>query len=155
MTATVKLEGMDVLQSKVKDWPTEVAEAVHQQIMKEVQPLLAHMKGRAFAIGGSARPVARTARLVSTQDGMSVVVGGSGLARLLTSGAEYGGRKRPKRAYVTRSRKGRGYIVRRRTTQQFKPHLGSRGYWFWPTARKDLKGINKRVAAVLAKVVND
>jgi len=44
--------------------------------------------------------------------------------------------------------------VRRRTTKQFHPHLGRRGYWFWPAVRKDLKGINRRVYELLAKAVN-
>lgn len=26
---------------------------------------------------------------------------------------------------------------RRKTTQQFRPHLGRQGYWLWPTIRKD------------------
>lgn len=151
----VRILGIDTLTGKMTSWPKRIDDAVQDQILHEVKPLVDHMKGKASTIGGAARMVARTTRTVSTQDGMSVVVGGGGLAGVLMAGAEYGGRKRPKRAYVNRSRKGRGYIVRRRTTQQFKPHLGSRGYWFWPTARKDLKGINKRVAAVISKVVQD
>jgi len=157
MTATsgsyVRILGIDTLTGKVQTWPQRIDEAVHEQIMREVEPLVIHMKETASHFGGAARIASRTARVSSTADGMSVVTGGAGLAATLMAGAEYGGRKRPKKAYVNRSKRGKGYIVRRRTTQQFKPHLGSRGYWFWPTARKDLKGINKRVAAVIQKVV--
>jgi hypothetical protein len=68
-------------------------------------------------------------------------------------GAEYGGGKRPKRAYVNRSRSGRPYVVRRRTTKQFHPYLGTRGYWFWPTVRLDLKGIRKRIKTAVVQAV--
>lgn len=40
----------------------------------------------------------------------------------LLFGAEFGGQKRP-------------------TTQQFRPHKGTRGYWFFPTIRRDEKRI--------------
>lgn len=40
-------------------------------------------------------------------------------------GAEFGGRKRP-------------------TTQQFRPHKGKTGYWFWPTIRRDSDQIGSR-----------
>jgi len=38
---------------------------------------------------------------------------------------------------------------------QFAPFLGTRGYWFWPTARTDLKGINARIGKILSSVVSD
>jgi hypothetical protein len=154
MTAQVSITGMDDLRGRIRTWPNSVDDAVQRQILQEVQPMVVHMKQRSSMIGGAARLVGRTTNASSTSTGMQVRIGGSGLAGVLVSGAEYGGRKRPKRAYVNKSKRGRGYIVRRRTTQQFKPHLGNRGYWFWPTARKDLKGINKRVAAVLSQVVS-
>jgi len=74
---------------------------------------------------------------------------------VVLKGAEFGGRRRKKKAVVTRSRSGRGYIMRRRTTMQFAPFLGTRGYWFWPTARTDLKGINARIGKILSSVVSD
>jgi hypothetical protein len=94
--------------------------------------------------------------MASTPDGMSIVAGGTGgTASVVLKGAEFGGRRRKKKAVVTRSRSGRGYIMRRRTTMQFAPFLGTRGYWFWPTARTDLKGINARIGKILSSVVSD
>lgn len=156
MSATdVRILGLDPLRRRVQEWPQDISNAVSQEITAEVTPLMDHMRDHAMAIGGASRIAARSLRIATTQTGMSVTAGGNAdLASTVLAGAEYGGRKRPKRAYVTRSPRGRGYVVRRRTTQQFKPHLGSRGYWFWPTARTDLRGINDRVADIIAKVVS-
>lgn len=70
--------------------------------------------------------VAPTVR--SRKDRVPMIIGGG--ARKLTQargkpraydlffGAEFGGQQRP-------------------TTQQFRPHKGKLGYWFWPTIRRD------------------
>jgi hypothetical protein len=148
MSASVAILGLDELTGRVKTWPVEIDRAVHEQVLVETRPLVSHMKGRAGAVGGSARLAARGLRIASTQDGVSVVADGSDVLM----GAEFGSKVRKKVAYVTRSRKGRGYIAKRRTKLQFKPFLGTRGYWFWPTVRTDLKGINARVGAIITGV---
>jgi len=155
-TAPVVIEGLEPLRQSVSRWPEQVALAVGQEIVAEVTPLMDHMRDQAMAIGGSARIAARTLRLATTQAGMSVVAGrGADLGSIVLAGSEYGGRKRPKRAYIGRSPKGKPYVMRRRATRQFNPHLGSRGYWFWPTARTDLRGINKRVGEIIRKAVSE
>lgn len=47
-------------------------------------------------------------------------------------GAEYGGQKR-------------------KTTQQFRPHRGGKGYWFWPTIRRD----EEQIVTTWMDAVND
>lgn len=154
MSATVELIGADELARRVADWPRDIHEAVTTQVRREVEPLMAHMRGRAAGYGRMATLAASTVRMATVPSGLTVTAGGRGnLASTLLYGAEYGGRKRGKRPYVNRSRSGNGYIMRRRATMQFKPHLGSRGYWYWATAREDLKGINARVRAVIYKAV--
>jgi hypothetical protein len=103
-------------------------------------------------VGGSATIASRALRIVSTGGGVAVTAGSTPV----TMGAEFGsfGKRSKKRAYVTRSRKGNAYVVRRRTKVQFRPHLGRRGYWFWPAVRKDLKGINRRVGELIREAVN-
>lgn len=151
---SVRVEGLDPLSARVNAWPAQVAAALAREIHTEVRPMVAHMSARASAIGGAASISARSLGIVTGGDSITVHAGGGGLAGELLSGAEFGGRKRAKRSYATRSRSGNAYIVRRRTTQQFKPHLGNRGYWFWPVVRSDLKGVRARVDAVVARVVN-
>lgn len=154
MTATVTIVGADAFQRRMRDWPEQLDRAAALQVTDEIRPLMASMRDRAFAYGGSARPAARTLRIATNPQGLSIVAGGgSSVGTIVLAGAEYGGRKRPKRGYATRSRTGTAYLVRRRTTQQFRPHLGSRGYWFWPTARTDLRGINERVGVAIRKAV--
>lgn len=149
MPATIEVLGIDDLTGRVKTWPREIDDAVHDQILVEVRPLLGTMRGLASGIG-VARGAARHLRVVSTTDGVSVTA--EGLPYI--HGAEFGSDRKRRVDYVTRSRKGNGYVIRRRTTMQFKPHLGKRGYWFWPAVRTDLAGINRRVFELLGKTVS-
>lgn len=154
MSASIEILGLDPLTNRVKLWPKQIDDAVAAEIRDIVEPMAGNMRRQAAAVGGSCRVVGPTVSVSTTTTGMAVTVGQGGLAAVLVKGAEYGGRRRGKRGYVTRSRSGHGYLVRRRTTQQFKPFLGNRGYFFWPTARTDLKGINQRVGALLSEVAN-
>ena len=152
MPATIEILGIDPLTRRVQTWPRVIDRTLRDQILVEAQPLVDSMQSRAAAVGGVAVHAARNLALVSTADGISVTVGGDPTI----FGAEFGSKRGSRRrsVYVTRSRAGRAYIARRRTTRQFHPHLGRRGYWFWPTVRTDLKGINRRVYELLAKAVN-
>jgi len=153
MPVSIDVNGLDALQARVKAWPERIDAELAKQVEAEVRPMVSHMSGKASAIGGAAMVAARSLGISATANGMTVSAGDSGLSGLLLHGGEFGGRKRPKVSYATRSRSGTAYFVFRRTTQQFKPHLGNRGYWFWPTVRADLKGVNGRVGALLTKVV--
>lgn len=70
----------------------------------------------------------------------------------LAAGAEFGGRRRPPQTYLTRSRKGKTYAVRRRTTMQFLPH-NSRGYALVPAMRSSMGGIRARITEAIVKAV--
>lgn len=105
--------------------------------------------GRAI---GHPRPP-RYGSLVSTRvqtNRAGFTVASSGL---LTMGAEYGGRSGVYRSYATRSRKGNPYIVRRRTTMQFLPNLGTRGYAIMPAMRRSMGGIHKRILTAVEESV--
>lgn len=90
------------------------------------------------------RVAASTVDSHNTGDGISLGSSGGGLGGTLFPGAEFGGRKRPKRA-VVRGRPvwGRPGTVVRRTTMQFLPHLGHEGYFLWPTVRDWMPKIEK------------
>lgn len=89
-----------------------------------------------------------------SRDGIDIAGGrGGDLAAVLFDGGEYGGRKNRREVYVTRSRLGRPYIVRRRTTMQFLPHLGREGYFYWPTIRDWLPKLAKEQEAIVEKAL--
>lgn len=71
---------------------------------------------------------------------------------VVAAGAEFGGRRRPKKTYVTH-RKGTTYTVRRRTTMQFLPH-NARGYALVPAMRSSMAGIRDRILLAVAAVVS-
>ena len=149
---TIEILGIDPLTRRVKTWPNQIDDAVHEQILVETRPLISTMHSLAHGVGGVAVHASRNLRIVSTADGVSVTAAGDATI----FGAEFGSKRnrRNRRAYVNRSRRGKAFVVRRRTTMQFKPHLGKRGYWFWPAVRTDLRGINARVFKLLSKVVD-
>lgn len=62
---------------------------------------------------------------------------------VVATGAEFGGRRGPRKPYATQ-RRGTAYIVRRRTTMQFLP-WNPRGYALVPAMRSSMAGIRQRI----------
>lgn len=114
---TIELAGINqllrVLKALPKDLQNETREA-SQSIANDLvsaATAAAHTPLQRFAASG----------LKARRDRIPVVATGGTLspgtrARDVFYGAEFGGQRRP-------------------TTRQFQPHMGQRGYWFYPTAR--------------------
>lgn len=151
--ASVELVGFADVRRKFSAAPKAVQAGAVQTIQHEAAPMLAAARGSAFT------PTQRHAAnaLVVRKDRLGVEVAGaaagSPLDRALYYGGEYGGRKSRKVTYATRSRLGRAYVVRRRTTMQFLPHLGREGYFLWPTVREWLPKINKAIGEAVREVL--
>jgi hypothetical protein len=145
----VQVKGLAQLSARVADWPAAVDAAVREQVLTEVAPMPARMAARAAAVGGSSVIAGRNVSMVTTGTGATVRAAPTPTLK----GGEFGARGQRRTGYVTRSRKGTAYTVSRRTTRQFRPYLGNRGYWFWPVVRADLKGIRGRVAAAVREAV--
>jgi hypothetical protein len=112
------------------------------QALKTAVPAGASGEARG-RMSGYGRVQAKASRGISYRglsDGFSL--GGAGV---LLPGSEYGGRRRPKRTYVISRKGARPYSVRRRTTMQFQPHLGRRGYAITPTLRHRMAGIRQKM----------
>ena len=112
----VHVEGLAELRKALKAIdaaaPKELAAAG-----KEVAGFVADdARGLASGLGGVAAKVAPSIAPGGTQRGGSVNFGGSSYPMAL--GAEFGGQGRP-------------------TTQQFRPHLGTTGYFVYPAIRQD------------------
>jgi hypothetical protein len=98
---------------------------------------------------------ASTVQVSGVADGLSIQGGGGGgLGGTLFAGGEFGGRKSKKVYYPTRSRSGGVYVVKRRTTMQFLPHLGNEGYFFWPAIRDWLPRLLKVQTETLERSVS-
>lgn len=95
-----------------------------------------------------------TVRITKEGDGIKVHGGGGGgLDGILFAGGEFGGRKSQKKAYAARSRFSGAYVVRRRTTMQFLPHLGRAGYFYFPTLRDHLPRLLKKQEETVARAL--
>lgn len=93
------------------------------------------------------RRAATTVDTVRRADGVEISGGtGGGLGVTLFPGGEFGGRNPRKRA-VVQPVYGRAVgAYRKRTTMMFLPHLGSEGYFFWPTIRDWLPTVGDEAA---------
>lgn len=125
---------------------------VHDDAPRVVQQI------RAGAFTKTQRTAAASVRSTSDATGATIAGGGGGgggggLGATLFSGAEYGGRKSKKVPYGTRSPNGRAYVVKRRTTMQFLPHLGNEGYFFWVAIRRWLPELYKKQARTVEEFV--
>jgi hypothetical protein len=155
---SVKIKGIEELRAQVNAMPRALSVAVGDHLHRdEVIPLSKDMRARAGRYGRIGARAASTISVYQTSQGATLQAGGSGtgLGDVLFAGSEYGGRMR-KKTYARKNRSGSGaHPVTRKTTQMFLPHLGRRGYWFWPAMRTDLKGIIGRTSTVVQKVIDD
>lgn len=80
---------------------------------------------------------------------------GGGLGADVAFGSEFGGRK-PKKVQhpmTSRSRTSR-YIIRRRTTMQFRGHRGRRGYWMIPTMEREFPNTVRKMDEIVMDVLS-
>lgn len=153
---TVVIRGLAELKRRFGRLPAAVSKATERHIQRdELGPMPPHMRSAA-GFRRQASVAASTVRYAPVRGGARVSAGeGGGIGSTLLLGAEFGGRRKPKRAYAYRSPKGTVYVARRRATQQFLPHVGRRGYWFYPTVRKDMRGIRGRLRDVIQDVIDE
>lgn len=153
----VEVEGIDKLRALTASLPRQVAEATSDHLHRgEVVPLAQDMRARAHRYGRIGARAASTLVVTKTAQGATLDAGGTGseLGAVLFGGSEYGGRKR-RQTYARKGRRGgAAHVVTRRTTMMFLPHLGRRGYWFWPAMRTDLRGIIGRTSTVVQDVID-
>jgi hypothetical protein len=154
MTASVDASGLDRLSRNVQ---RAVSGGLQDELVTSLheaeRPILTDMRGEAHT--KIQKQAIRSVDTKRARDGIEIKGGGGGggLPQVLWAGGEYGGRKRAKVTYATRSPLGRPYIVRRRTTMQFLPSLGRQGYMYWPTVRDWMPKITKAHEEILEKTL--
>ena len=151
----LELDGISAAHQRVAGLDRAITKDVVRALQtQEAGPLGNAIKGRAGAYGRIGAKAGSTVRVTNTGVGADIHGGGGGLGGVLFAGAEFGGRRK-RTTYARRSRKGGAHLVhRRRSTMMFLPHLGTRGYFFWPTVRTRTKGIVGRMLAVMDKTVD-
>lgn len=125
MTVGIEVEGLRELQARVRRLP-KVAQAELREASQAIADMEApRLRGAASASSRQAGAIASSIRvrrdrfpaIAAGGRGRTGVSGGATAGQLFY-GAEFGGRSS-------------------RTTMQFRPHLGQRGYFFFPTLRAD------------------
>lgn len=150
----IELQGLLPLQRKLNRASAAILGAVADHVASKEAPAMVRTMRSRSGSNKTLRIASSTASMRRTRTGATVVTQAAGLAATVLMGSEFGGRRRVK-AYVSRSRNGTPYVLRRHTTMQFGPFLGRHGYWFWPSIRTEARGIRKRVLTVANKAVRD
>ena len=154
MSASVEIVGLSALLARIRRAPREMEKSGSALLAKESRTWITHMRSRGSGLGRMQARAASTMEARQVRGGVEIRGGGGSIPEAFM-GSEFGGRRAPRRPYATRSRTGTPYIVRRRTTQQFAPYAGTRGYFVFPTLRQDMKGIRRRMLNAVAKAVSD
>jgi hypothetical protein len=153
MSASIDVTGLALFSKSLR---RAVSGDLQRELVKSIQDAgpkividmhgAAHTKIQQRAVG--------TVTMAKTTDGIDISGGrGSSLGAVLFDGGEYGGRKSKKVTYATRSPLGKAYVINRRTTMQFLPHLGKSGYFFWPTIRDWMTKLAKDQEAAVNKAM--
>lgn len=151
MGIQVQVRGLDELRRKGGRFERDVRESVVDQIHRDVRGMQIGMLAKAGGLGGVQRRAASTVRTTFYRNGAQIAGGGGrSLGALLFKGAEFGGRKR-RRTHIGRRGDTFYVIKRRRTTMMFYPHAGRVGYFYFPTIRSDLRGIDRRVLRAMGE----
>ena len=155
MGVQLEMTGTDALHRQIRNASRRISEATAKHIYEvEIVPLARAIQQAGQRRGGPAKLAANTVGTQKLPGGGSVVAPArDGVGASVFYGSEFGGRRRAKVDYTTKSRRGRSYQISRRTTMQFDEWTGKRGYWFFPTVREVLKGLRGRVGKVAAKAV--
>jgi hypothetical protein len=130
------LEAVKLLSRQTRAAGPEVRKALRTRVADDIEaPLVGKIK--AAASGPHGRAAATTVSM--TRGDVPAIWlgrGGSDLGRAVAYGSEFGGRKQTKVKIIRRTKNTRR-IYERRTTMQFREHLGRRGYWLVPTMKRE------------------
>lgn len=125
MRGSIEVEGLRPLLSAMNKLPKDMNGRLRDASQEIATDEAAAIQAAGRSSDAQSRLVAPTVR--ARRDRVPAIVGGGAKrlaaegrpkAMVIFFGAEFGGRKR-------------------KTTQQFRPHKGKQGYWFWPTLRRD------------------
>ena len=154
VNASVELVGLEALQRRFRkansDLPGELVDAM----FVSTRPLVRDMHGSATS--RIERRAVSTVEVRRDQKGVELTGGeGHALGAALFMGGEFGGRVTRKKLVRARVFGGPPVWVKKRTTMQFKPHLGKEGYFFWPAVRDWLPKVHRDVGERAAEVLGD
>jgi hypothetical protein len=156
------LDAVGLLARQTRAAGPEVRRAVRTRVADEIEaPLVGKIK--AAASGPHGRAAATTVSM--TRGDVPAIwlgKGGSDLGRAVAYGSEFGGRGGKKVRVIRRTKRTRR-IYERRTTMQFREHLGRQGYWLVPTMKREapttvrslLKILDEALSGIDAAEVTD
>lgn len=130
---TVRAEGLDETRRVVSRLPDDLQTAADASLGRFVTGEISRIRGRA---GRVSRQAALAARSVTGQGRTIIGANGAGVAAAIFYGAEFGGR-------------------RRRTTQQFQPFRGQRGYFMFPQLAADEDRLDKAGLEAADKIIDE
>ncbi len=147
MKQTSTYSNVKALNKSLRRLPKEATAQLRDASADIAASVATGARAAAIRVGGVARLVEPTIR--STRDRVPVVrMGGTG--RLPTSGSSYSRSRQGSRQTVGDVIFGAEFGGQARpTTRQFRPHLGTTGYFLWPTVREQSDDTQRRYSQAL------
>lgn len=127
-SAGIEVHGLKELARALKQAESGLPNALRDTNKEVAKEVATKATGRAQSLGGVAAHVAPSIR--ASAGARFAAVAGGGASSPAFAGAEFGGRGRP-------------------TTQQFQPHLGTQGYFLYPTIRDEASDIEDKYTDAL------
>ncbi len=138
----IEIEGLPEMFKRIRALPKTAQEELRAAAMDIAEDEARRIRAAAGADSKQAAAIApfikaRRDRVPAISAGGKRKAGVSGGAQAgqIFFGAEFGGHAR--RAQVVKTGATRSGFVIKQTTQQFRPHTGNEGYFFFPTLRRD------------------
>jgi len=153
VNASVELRGLEQLQRRFRKADTALRGELVDAVFDSTRPMLRDM--HSSATSRIERRAVSTVGVRRQQQGVELTGGeGHDLGAALFFGGEFGGRVSKKKLVRARVFGGPAVWVKKRTTMQFKPHLGKEGYFFWPTVRQWLPKVHRDVSERAVEVLS-
>jgi hypothetical protein len=153
LTVKVKITGLRETLAKFRDLPKDASDKLRDESQRLAQFLALKAQSRGFSQGGQAALAASTIKAVrdrvpAIQMGGTKRVGRKGVpVWQIMFGAEFGMNRRS------------GWYANRKFNgdpgRQYRPHLGQKGYFFFPTVEDNATDISAAWNKAADQIVND
>ena len=153
----VEVEGLPSYFARLRSLPKVAQDEMREAAMAIAEDEASRIRAAAASDSSQSAAIAqfikaRRDRVPAISAGGARRAGVKGGARAgeIFFGAEFGGKAR--KAGPVKTRTARSGFVIKETTQQFRPHTGHEGYFFFPTLRKDQDRMLERYEQALTNV---
>lgn len=154
----LEVEGLKELWARIRELPRtaqqelrEAAQAIADEEAGRIRSAASSSDSQSSKLAGFIKSRRDRVPAISAGGNRKPGYSGGATAGQVFFGAEFGGRGKGMVRIGYRATKS-GMRIVRGTTNQFRPHRGRKGYFFWPMLRADQERMLARYEAALAQI---